>query len=736
MAGRNNGSGMDFYELRRKHEEYLMAKRAQEEATGEAGKNAPPQEDAAPAAEQAQAAVPAPEAAKAPEAAADMPDTADAADTTDAADTVEDAPEETGANAAAEAVDEADRDEGYDDYDDEDEAGGGLFEPVLRVVKNAYSSIAGSISRKHARSDDVLDDSDDSYSDEDFSEFESGENQERHGLLRLFRRRKSEDDFDLDDAEPEDDANAGENDFAAVDDTSAGAESGEAADEAEEACVETAENDAAATEDCAYVDEPAEDTEAAGDIEDIEDIEDKYPGAEAPIANAGEYTEAPAFDAEDIAVSDAAVDDLPEDADPLASGDDPGASDEDEYVAADDDGVESDGTAPAQSRGFGKRVLDLFIRIERDDVYDEDDYEVDAPGEDEDDRPGYDDSLFVNDHRPYHGEEEIIYMEDQTKKTPDLTELMSDGMDEKILSRRERRELRMKQEAAAAANAESASEAPAAPELSADSIVPDEPTREYQIVTRASKEEPAAEPVSDDALFMDEDEAEEESVKKPARNGLFGRSRKAAEDDYDDDYDEDDEDDEDDEPVKPRKTRGRKARKYEDDYEDDYDEDEDYDDDDYDDEPRSRSRKSRRHEDDYDDYDDDDYYDDYDDDDDAPGAGHYVLGFIKLIVALALILVVVVFGMYFADQAIEGGFAPYRFISEKVPFIGEYLPATEQAPALADPATLTGNDADMNGGADAAATGEPEVTSEPDNVTDGASDEGVTTDETEPESVG
>ena len=324
MAGRNNGSGMDFYELRRKHEEYLMAKRAQEEATGEAGKNAPPQDEAAPAAEQAQAAVPAPEAAKAPEAAADMPDTADAADTTDAADTAEDAPEETGANAA-EAADEADRDEGYDDYDDEDEAGGGLFEPVLRVVKNAYSSIAGSISRKHARSDDVLDDSDDSYSDEDFSEFESGENQERHGLLRLFRRRKSEDDFDLDDVEPEDDANAGENDFAAVDDTSAGTESGETADEIEEPSAETAENDAAATEDCAYVDEPAEDTEAAGDIEDIEDIEDKDPGAEAPIANADEYTEAPAFDAEDIAVSDAAGDDLPEDADPLASGDDPGA---------------------------------------------------------------------------------------------------------------------------------------------------------------------------------------------------------------------------------------------------------------------------------------------------------------------------------------------------------------------------------------------------------------------------
>ena len=112
------------------------------------------------------------------------------------------------------------------------------------------------------------------------------------------------------------------------------------------------------------------------------------------------------------------------------------------------------------------------------------------------------------------------------------------------------------------------------------------------------------------------------------------------------------------------------------------------------------------------------------------------LNYLRRIVALALILVVVVFGMYFADQAIEGGFAPYRFISEKVPFIGEYLPATEQAPALADPATLTGNDADMNGGADVAATDEPEVTSEPDNVTDGASDEGVTTDETEPESVG
>ena len=89
--------------------------------------------------------------------------------------------------------------------------------------------------------------------------------------------------------------------------------------------------------------------------------------------------------------------------------------------------------------------------------------------------------------------------------------------------------------------------------------------------------------------------------------------------------------------------------------------------------------------------DDEEYYDEYDDDD-APGAGHYILGFIKFIIAVALILVVAVFGMYFADQAIDGGFKPYRMLAEKVPFISEYLPASEvveiEDPAIEDGETV------------------------------------------------
>ena len=60
---------------------------------------------------------------------------------------------------------------------------------------------------------------------------------------------------------------------------------------------------------------------------------------------------------------------------------------------------------------------------------------------------------------------------------------------------------------------------------------------------------------------------------------------------------------------------------------------------------------------------------------------------------------VAVFGMYFADSALDGGFKPYQLIAEKVPLLNQYLPASN-ADAL---------DAQSTPAADA----DPEVTPEP-----------------------
>lgn len=182
----------------------------------------------------------------------------------------------------------------------------------------------------------------------------------------------------------------------------------------------------------------------------------------------------------------------------------------------------------------------------------------------------------------------------------------------------------------------------------------DEPTREFTPVNMRALHE-----TSDSDLFGDDDEDEDyddedkEEVKKPRRS-LFGRKRARDEDDYDEDDDEDeddedyDEDDEDEEEVKkPRRSLfGRKRAKDEDeDDEDDYDEDED--DDEYDDEDDDEYDEY----DDDDDYDDedDDEYDDYDDeeDDSHRSFGHHLIGFFKIVLAIILVLLVAVIGLNF-----------------------------------------------------------------------------------------
>ncbi len=56
---------------------------------------------------------------------------------------------------------------------------------------------------------------------------------------------------------------------------------------------------------------------------------------------------------------------------------------------------------------------------------------------------------------------------------------------------------------------------------------------------------------------------------------------------------------------------------------------------------------------------------------------HYVLGAVKTIVAVALILVILIFILYFANQALDGGVPAYSWLREKLPVLDRFLPVDE-----------------------------------------------------------
>ena len=635
MAKNDNGNSIDFYELRRRHQQYQEAEAARRHLADQQApaENAPQPEATEPSQPQTPPAPPVSEAAQdAP--AQDVP-----AQDAPAQDVP--APEKASPEKTPVSPSEAE-DEDPDEYDDE-EGSTSFFKPMLGLAAKAVGKLRGLGSRKK-ETEEFLDDSDDGYEDEEPLP-------EKKGPFRLFRRRGQE-----------------EEDFGEYEQDEAGEES-----EAWQ--------------------RPAEEAETE-EIPQEEDV------AEAPVSTPEE--------AADQAETEGAADipDLPEDV-PFEAADAPAADPDgaDDEAYEDDEEFEED--APAR-KSFGKRLLEKFIVYEgpedEDEPIDEEDYEVTDP---QPARP-IDDSLFVNTPQRDFGEEERNTMEEQKKNTPestpetktDLTDLMAEGMGEHILSRRERRQLRMQQEGASQPQeeAEPASEMPA----------PDEPTREYQFVSRPGTEAPAREEAPETGR----------KDKKAARY-------EDDEDDYDD-YDDEEEEEE----KKPRflkkAKKNKKAARYEDD-EDDYDDFDDEEDEDDDYQAPSRGRKkAARYEDDEDDYDDydDEYDDDYDDeDDDAPGAGHYVLGVLKVIIALALILVVAVFGMYFADSALDGGFKPYQLISEKVPLLNQYLPASN-ADAI-DTQPTPAADADLEVTPEPA--GDAEVTPEAAPVEDGVpADEGDT----------
>lgn len=266
---------------------------------------------------------------------------------------------------------------------------------------------------------------------------------------------------------------------------------------------------------------------------------------------------------------------------------------------------------------------------------------------------------------------------------------------------------------------------------SIDVSIVDEPTREFKPVSKLSFDEfmEAMEETSEDNDEYEEDEEDDEEYEKPRRHGLFSRrSRKAEKEaDDEDEYDEDDdeEEDEDDEDAKPRRGLfGRlKSSKYDeddDDEDDEDDEDDDFDEDDVKPGRKNASRKSRRNryddEDDYDDYDEDEDFDDYDDEDedfdedddyddydeddddeDGSSAGRGILRFFISLLSIILVLAILFFaanianllGWTFMDNIIQklpAGVVEVLFPSENTKNLisGD----NDQNPVSADPSTV------------------------------------------------
>ena len=408
---------------------------------------------------------------------------------------------------------------------------------------------------------------------------------------------------------------------------------------------------------------------AQGDAHEAADAQDVPSDAPADVAD---LFDIPAADADAQGFLDADE----EEGDALDEEDD-------EDVAEDDEEEDENASESALTR-----FLHLFV--DRNDDEDEEDGDGEAyDGGFDDENEGE----FVPYIERQQAGGEISMDEPRKVETVDteMTQLMAEGLGERTLSRRERRELQKRQEAAP----ENAAHEESAPAQDDGEEGVDEPTREFMPISRERAARSVEPPVS---LFADEDEEEEEEeIEPPISRRAQRRAEKARrleeeedEDDYDDEDDEDedyeeepkkrrhsrsarrddpddeddDEDDEDDYDEEPRKKRLSRSARRRDDYddeddEDDYDDYEDEDEDDDYDEPRShRGGRGHRHQahsrrDDYDDYDDEDDYDDYDeddydddyDDDERRSFGHYLLGFFKAVALILLVLILAVFGM-------------------------------------------------------------------------------------------
>lgn len=206
-------------------------------------------------------------------------------------------------------------------------------------------------------------------------------------------------------------------------------------------------------------------------------------------------------------------------------------------------------------------------------------------------------------------------------------------------------------------------EAPAQAAQPENVEIADEPTREFKPVSRAAAEDAAA-VAADDLFDVDQnfdaagDDAEYEEERKP-RRGLFGRRarrQQEEEDAYEDDpeaYDEEEEEEDRHSRRKSRKNRRSREEEIEDDefeeeYEDEkrdrYDDDE-FDEDKYDDEYEDE-------EDDEED-DEDEFDDEFDDDDSGRSFGHHLVGVLLVILGVVLGLLIAAIVLNFS--CINGG---------------------------------------------------------------------------------
>lgn len=532
-----------------------------------------------------------------------------------------------------------------DDDFDEDEENNGNPNPFESFI-SLFHGVQNRIRRGHNASDE------DEEAEFDEDDFQSAPKR------RLFGRKKDKDDDYVD----FDDSDYAEEDYIAEEFPN-DAPSAEAEPSPEPASVEA---------------EPVAEEAPAANVEDIEDVEEDFT---APVRRTARRAAAEAFDEADEEPDE----DLDED--------------DDDWDDEDFDEDEAPGNSAL------KRFVSLFVvRDDEEDLDDEDDEENDGFDSASDDAEEDFSDQFVrrvqtaalrkdpsaaSEHRTGNGAEIEggPDMDEKNKLNLEMTEQMAAGLETCGMSRRERRELAERQAAAEAAKraAEEAArlsfeeeplvadsvkdvsrgiaevdsapinldalnaipaQKPAIEEETSDADLVDEPTREFKPLSkRASKSAAKADPLfSFDAADEDEDEDDdEEEEEKPSRFSFFRGKKNAAEEeddeDEDDEDDEDEDDDEDDEPVRKKSRRNRRAKKsrsarY------DEDEDEDEDEDDYDE---------------YDEYDDDedeDDYDDYDDDyddDEGEGFGRTVLGFLKGLVGIVLFLLIIVFALNALD---------------------------------------------------------------------------------------
>ena len=305
--------------------------------------------------------------------------------------------------------------------------------------------------------------------------------------------------------------------------------------------------------------DPDEDEEDEDDygVDDENDTSEAAPAADTQDVQPA--PDAPAADVSNPSEDAADIFDVPEDDAPAAApvpqfrDDDDDGEDEDYLDEEDDEDLADDDEEDEPSEGALTRFLHLFVdrADEEDDEEDEEDEDDAADGDafesDVDESVG----VFAPvERRPLGGE---IDMQEPRKIDTEMTELMAEGLGERTLSRRERRELQQRREA----EREAIAPASGHDEDMEDGV--DEPTREFMPISRERATTSSRE-IEPPASLFDDDEDEEE-IEPPISRRAQRLQRKEAR--LDEEYeDEDDYDDEDEDEPAPKKRSARTSRRH------------------------------------------------------------------------------------------------------------------------------------------------------------------------------